>query len=317
MHKVVLITRLNRVADIFRSAVPTDFEVFFLPMSATEEEKIAAVRDAEFIVLQPADISSTVIGECRKLRLLQLLGAGYDQIDLGAVAERGALVATNGGANAWAVAEHTIAMLLALYRRLTACDASVRAGTWRRPATEFGTFEVAGKTLGIAGAGTIGKKVAHRLKAFETEIVYFDPVARPELEQQLQARRVSLEELLRVSDIVSLHLPLTKETANLIGREQLALMKANAVLLNPSRGEIVDEAALVEALREGRIAGAGLDVFQREPVAPDNPLLRLDNVVLSPHSAGHSYEGWFRRSSFSWENIQRVVSGEMPTSIAR
>ncbi|MEF2072603.1 2-hydroxyacid dehydrogenase [Consotaella aegiceratis] len=314
MHKVVMITRLPEVAEIFRSVAPSGFETDCLLTSASEEEKIAALHDAEFVVLHPGEISNAVLSQCRALRLLQLFSAGFDKIDLKLASELGAVVATNGGTNAWAVAEHTVAMLLALYRRLNECDASVRAGTWRSPISSFSTYEVAGKTVGIVGAGNIGRKVARRLKAFETDIVYFDPIENSEMENDLQARRMTLKELLQAADIVSLHLPLTKESLGLIGREELGLMKPNAVLINPSRGEIVDEDVLAEALRETRIAGAGLDVFHQEPVAVDNPLLQLKNVVLSPHSAGHSYEGWFRRSHFAWDNIHRVLSGERPVS---
>jgi phosphoglycerate dehydrogenase-like enzyme len=193
----------------------------------------------------------------------------------------------------------------------------VREGRWRQPVTGFNTFEVAGKTLGLVGAGNIGRKVARRLAAFECSVVYYDVVPAPDIEKDLGARRVSLDELLREADIITLHLPLMRETRGLIGRQQLGMMKPTTVLLNTSRGEIVDEGALIEALREGRIAGAGLDVFGKEPIAPDNPLLQLDNVVLSPHTAGHAYEGWFRRSRFAWENIQRVAAGQAPLSVAR
>jgi phosphoglycerate dehydrogenase-like enzyme len=159
--------------------------------------------------------------------------------------------------------------------------------------------------------------VARRLAGFETRTIYYDVVPAPDIEKDLGARRVSLEELLREADIISLHLPLLRETRGLIGRNELAMMKPTVVLLNTSRGEIVDEEALVEALKEKRIGGAGLDVFRKEPIAPDHPLLGLENVVLSPHTAGHAYEGWFRRSRFAWENIQRVAAGQAPLSVAR
>src|SRR3990170_1163685 len=172
-------------------------------------------------------------------------------------------------------------------------------------------------TVGPVGAGNIGRKVARRLAGFETRTIYYDVVPAPDIEKDLGARRVSLEELLREADIISLHLPLLRETRGLIGRKELAMMKPTVVLLNTSRGEIVDEEALVEALKEKRIGGAGLDVFRKEPIAPDHPLLGLENVVLSPPTAGHAYEGWFRRSRFAWENIERVAAGQAPLSVAR
>ena len=178
-----------------------------------------------------------------------------------------------------------------------------------------GGTKVAGKTLGLVGAGNIGRKVARRLAAFEARVIYYDVVSAPEIEKDLGARRVSLEELLREADIISLHVPATPETEGIIGREALGMMKPTTVLLNTSRGPAVDEEALVEALRENRIAGAGLDVFCTEPFPADHPFVQQDNVVLSPHVAGHGYEGWFRRSRFAWENIRRVATGEPPLSL--
>lgn len=319
MFKVLFINGLGEVvAEIFQKMAPAEgFETTWRPYHLSDEEKLPLAGEADFLVLHPAEISEVLLREAKRLRLLQLLTAGYDKIDLRLTDQLGIPVATNGGANAWAVAEHTIALLLALYKRLIHCDRSVREGRWRQPITGFNTFEVAGKTLGLIGAGNIGRKVARRLAAFEARILYYDIVPAPDIEQDLGARRVSLEGLLREADILSIHLPLTRETRGLIGRSELALMKPTAVLINTSRGPIVDEEALIEALREKRIAGAGLDVYHKEPPSTDNPLLKLENVVLSPHTAGHAYEGWFRRSQFAWENIQRVAGGQPPLSLAR
>jgi phosphoglycerate dehydrogenase-like enzyme len=225
-------------------------------------------------------------------------------------------VATNGGANAWAVAEHAITLLLGVYKRLIPTDRAMREGGWRQGVSGSSIIEVAGKTLGLIGAGNIGRKVARRLAAFEASIIYYDVVPAPDIEKGLGARRVSLDEVLREADIITLHLPLMRETRGLIGHREFAMMKPTAVLLNTSRGPVVDEEALVEALREKRIAGAGLDVFREEPLSGDSPLVKLENVVLSPHIGGHSYEAWFRRSGFAWENMQRVAAGEPPLSLA-
>lgn len=318
MPKVVFFNGLGeQVGGIFMGLAPGGFEAAWKPHRISDAEKLPLVAEAEFLVLHPAEMSGDVLRAAKKLRLLQLLTAGYDRVDLRLAGELGIPVATNGGANAWAVAEHAVALLLALYKRLVHCDRAVREGRWRQPITGFNTFEVAGKTVGLVGAGNIGRKVARRLAAFECSTVYYDVVPAPDIESELGARRVSLQELLKEADIITLHLPLMRETRGLIGRQQLAMMKPTAVLLNTSRGEIVSEEALIEALRDGRIAGAGLDVFGKEPVSPDNPLLQLENVVLSPHTAGHAYEGWSRRSRFAWENIQRVTAGQPPLSLAR
>ena len=317
MFKVVFFNgQGEQVADIFQGMCPEGFEVAWRPHRASDEEKRPLVQDMDFLVLHPAELSGDLLREAKGLRLIQLLTAGYDKIDLGLAGELGIPVATNGGANAWAVAEHAITLLLGVYKRLIPSDRAMREGRWRQSITGFSIIEVAGKTVGLIGAGNIGRKVARRLAAFETSIIYYDVVPAPDIEKELGARRVSLDEVLREADIITLHLPLMRETRGLIGQRELAMMKATAVLLNTSRGEVVDEEALVEALREKRIAGAGLDVFHQEPLSADSPLVQMENVVLSPHIGGHSYEAWFRRSSFAWENMQRVAAGEAPVSLA-
>lgn len=315
MRKVLFINGQSQdVADILQKYAVEGFSLEVCSSRLSEQEKIERVRGAEFLVLHPAVICRIVLQNAKNLRHIQLLTAGYDKVDLAAAAEFGITVSTNGGANAWAVAEQAIALLLCLYKRLIQCDQSVRAGTWRKPITGMNTFELAGKTVGLLGVGNIGGKVAKRLQAFETRIIYHDRYRKPGDEGW---ESVSLETLLRESDVLSVHVPLTAETRGLIGADQLAQMKPNAVIINTSRAEVFDEVALEEALRTRRIAGAGLDVFHQEPVAMASGLLALENVVLSPHSAGHSYEGWFRRSQFAWENIQRVAAGETPLSLAR
>ena len=318
MSKVLLINGQGQpVADTFAALAPAGFETAWIPNTLSDAEKIEHLRDVEFAVLHPAALSGAVMRAVPSLRLIQLLAAGYEKVDMPVAAERGLPVATNGGANAWAVAEHTLALILALYKRLLPCDRAVRAGEWRKAANGFNTFELAGKTVGVIGAGNIGRKVARRAKAFETEILYFDACSVPEIEKELGARKVSLEELVATADVITLHAPLLKETRGLIGTREFAAMKPGTILINTSRAELVDEQALIDALREKKIAGAGIDVYYQEPVRPDHPLLSLDNVVLTPHTAGHAFEGWARRCKFAWENIQRVSRGEPPTFVVR
>lgn len=313
MSKVLLINgQGQQVADTFNALAPAGFEIAWIPANVPDDEKIARLRSVEYAVLHPASLSGAVLRECHSLRLVQLLAAGYEKVDIGAAAELGIPVATNGGANAWAVAEHAIALILALYKRIVLCDRSVRAGEWRKAANGFNTFEVAGKTVGIIGAGNIGRKVACRLKAFETEILYYDAFPVPEIEEKLGAKKVSLDELVAQADIITLHAPLLKETRSLLGARQFAMMKPGTIVINTSRAELIDEAALIAALTEKTIAGAGIDVYYQEPVPQNHSLLSLDNVVLTPHTAGHAFEGWARRCRFAWENIQRVEKGEAP-----
>ena len=318
MSKVLFINGQGpQVAETFTRLAPVDFSVEVLPYGSPPETVLTALADADYLVLHPATLTGEVIRQAQHLKLIQLLAAGYDKVDLDTAQQCAIPVATNGGANAWAVAEHAIALLLALYKRLVACDAAVRRGDWRQPVDGFNTFELAGKTVGIVGAGNIGRKVARRLHAFETEILYLDPNEVPELEEALGARRVELDELVARADVISLHAPLTPGTRGLLGAPQFAAMKPGTVLINTSRAELVDEAALIDALLQRKIAGAGLDVFPQEPIRRDHPLLALDNVLLTPHTAGHAFEGWARRCEFAWLNIRRVAAGASPLSLAR
>ena len=318
MSKVLFINGQGpQVAETFTHLAPVDFSVEVLPYGSPPETLLATLADADYLVLHPATLTGEAIRQAQHLKLIQLLAAGYDKVDLATAQQCAIPVATNGGANAWAVAEHAIALLLALYKRLVACDAAVRRGDWRQPVDGFNTFELAGKTVGIVGAGNIGRKVARRLHAFETEILYLDPNEVPELEEALGARRVELDELVARADVISLHAPLTPGTRSLLGAPQFAAMKPGTVLINTSRAELVDEAALINALQQRKIAGAGLDVFPQEPIRRDHPLLALDNVLLTPHTAGHAFEGWARRCEFAWLNIRRVAAGASPLSLAR
>ncbi len=318
--KILFINGQSReVADIFIGMAPEGdrYDIACIPFSASEAEKIKAFEGVEYFVLHPATLPGSLMRQAKSLKLIQLLTAGYDKVDIKAAAELGIPVATNGGANAWAVSEHAVALILALYKKLLACDASVRAGGWRKPITGFNTFELSGKTVGIIGAGNIGRKVANRLKPFETEIVYHDQFRAEDIEKNLGARKVELDELVRVADIITLHAPLLDSTRGMFNQERFAAMKKTALFINTSRSELVDEAALVDVLQTRRIGGAGIDVFPEEPIRKDHPLIQLDNVILTPHSAGHSYEGWWRRSRSAWHNITKMTAGEKPDYVVR
>ena len=247
-----------------------------------------------------------------KLRLIQLLSAGYDRADIVAARRAGVPIANNGGANAVAVAEHAVLLMLAVCRRLPLQHDNVRGGRWRGNETPR-VHELRGRTLGIVGLGTIGKKTARLARAFGMTVQYYD-IARlsEDAEDALGVRFRLLGELLRTSDIVSLHVPLNPSTRHLVGARELALLKPTAVLVNTSRGPVVDEVALTEALSAGRIAGAGLDVFDQEPPDADNPLFSLDNVVLTAHLAGPTAESAPARLRNAFDNVERVERGEPP-----
>ena len=245
-----------------------------------------------------------------KLKLIQLLSAGYDRADISAARRAGVPLANNGGANAVAVAEHAVLLMLAVCRRLPLQHANVGSGRWRGNEPPR-VHELKGRTLGIVGLGTIGKKTARLAGAFGMTVHYYD-IARltEDAEDALGVQFRLLGELLRTSDIVSLHVPLNPTTRHLVGAREIALLKPTAVLVNTSRGPVVDEVALTEALAAGKIAGAGLDVFDQEPPEADNPLFSLDNVVLTAHLAGPTVESSTARLRNAFDNVERVERGE-------
>lgn len=248
------------------------------------------------------------------LRLVQLLSAGYDRCDVEAARRAGVPICNNGGANSTAVAEHAILLMLAVSRRLVWQHSNVAAGRWRgNNLQEVKLYELKDRTLGIIGLGTIGKKTARLAQAFGMDVQYYDTVRLSEDQADaLGVRFALLEEVLRTSDIVSLHVPLTKDTRHMIGAAQLRLMKPTAYLINTCRGPVVDEPALTEALIGGTIAGAGLDVFDQEPPPPDNPLFSLPNVILTAHLAGPTVDNQYTRFRNAFDNCQRVLRGEPP-----
>jgi glyoxylate reductase/D-3-phosphoglycerate dehydrogenase len=302
----------EEVLAIGRRLLPAGFTL----ETVTKADLPAKLPDVEFLLgMEPGWIDDDALLAATKLKLIQLMNVGYDSFNVEGARKARVPVAVNGGANAISVAEHAVMFILALIKRLSYLDQNVRAGKWRGgPMGALRVHEVWSQTVGIVGMGRIGQNVAARLRPFEPgEIVYYDPV-RPsaEREKQLGVRYLPMDELLKVSDIVTLHVPLMPETRNMIDRRALKLMKPTAVLVNTSRGGLIDEVALAEALADGTIAGAGLDVFSQEPPAPDHPLLKQPNALLTPHMAGPTWESWPRRFANCFENIQRVARGEPP-----
>ena len=314
MPKVIFFTNLaGELARQVIAPAPGEWDVSVQPFELPAEEKASIASDADFLILFPGDLEETVLRATRRLKLVQLVSAGFDRMPLDVLAELDIPLANNGGTNSIDVAEHTLALILGVYRRLTEMDRNVRNAGWSDIDSGMTTFTVHGKTVGIVGLGHIGKEVARRLVPFQAEVIYFDPFPVPaEVERELQVERVSLGELLERSDIVTLHVPLNDRTRHLIGPKQLTQMKSSAILVNTCRGPVVDEDALIEALTAGTIRAAGLDVLKDEPTAPDNPILQLDNVILSPHIAGVTYDTWRRRGLFIFKNLRRVWEGGKP-----
>ena len=246
--------------------------------------------------------------------LWQAVTTGLDHTDVAYILSKGIRLAnTPGQFSAIALAEHSLFLMLAIAKKLRSAELNLRAGVMYQPLTE----ELAGSTLGLIGLGASGKELARRAKAFEMRVIALDAVAVPAEESaDAGVERFGgpemLDELLRESDYVSLHVPLTAATRHLIDAEKLALMKPTAVLINVARGEIVDEAALTDALLAGRLGGAGIDVFSREPPDTSSPLFRLDNVISTPHVAGTTFGTSRRRGEASVENIVRIDAGLPP-----
>ena len=278
------------------------------------DEDLAELADADFLVVGLEPVDETVLAAAKKVQLIQRLGVGCDHIDLGAAARRGIPVCNMPDFNAATVAEHAIMMMLALLRRVFDSTLLMKSTQW--PATALaarGIYDLGGKTLGILGCGEIGREVARRASAFDVVILYHDRrrLAAAD-ERAFGAGPVGFAELLERSDVLTCHLPLTPETERMIGRAELGRMKRTAVIVNTARGAIIDEEALADALEDGSIAGAGLDVFRDEPLAARHRLRRCPNVVLTPHLAGQTREAMERVVAMLLENLQRVTRGEEP-----
>lgn len=272
-----------------------------------------AIQDADFLCgfSGPISTEALVSAAANRLKLIQLMSVGYDRFNLDGARAAKLPVSVNGGANAIAVAEHAIMMMLATLKRVHELDVAVRNGGWRSASHSDRVYELWHSTVGIVGMGRIGQEVATRLANWESTIVYYDPFRlTPEREKALNVRYVELDELLRTADVVTVHVPLNAQTRHLIDAESLSIMKSTSVLVNTARGELVDEEALVTALREGRILGAGLDVLSQEPPPADHPIFELNNVVLTPHTAGPTWQSFPRRFANCFANIERVQNGE-------
>ncbi len=253
-------------------------------------------------------ISANDVAKASRLRLIQKIGIGVNTIDLDAAGARGIAVSNMPGTNTQAVAEMTLLLMLASLRRLTLLDRSTREGRgWQLdPKLQDSYGEMAGRIVGLVGYGAVGQTLAPVLTTLNAKVIYTDKAPNPAVPDAFR----TLDSLLREADIVSLHVPLTPETANLIGKEKIESMRPGAILVNTARGGLVDQPALVQALRSGKLGAAGLDVFDREPVSADEPLLKLDNVVVTPHLAWLT-SGTLRRSlGVAVENCRRLAAGE-------
>ncbi|WP_276356253.1 phosphoglycerate dehydrogenase [Cohnella caldifontis] len=260
-------------------------QVVRIPPQAEGPELWEAVKDADAMIVAYTPVDDRLLEQAPRLQIVCKHGVGVDNIDLEAAKRRGVWVTNVPDGNATAVADFTFGLLLALARRIEETSRRTKAGEW--PQVLGG--EVGGKTLGVVGLGRIGKEVVRRARGFGMSILAFDPYPDQRFAEEYGVSFVTLEELLRQSDYITLHMPLTETTRHLIGAAELGVMKRGSFLVNASRGGLVDESALYGALKEGRLAGAALDVFEHEP-AREHPLFSLDNFIATPHAAGYTRE---------------------------
>jgi glyoxylate reductase len=281
------------------------------------EVLLQEVREIEgLLALLTDEIDEALLEAAPRLRVISNYAVGYDNIDVGAATARKILVCNTPGVLTETTADLAFALLMASARRLVPADAYTRAGKWKtwEPMLFLGE-DIHHAALGIVGLGRIGVEMARRGRGFSMRLLYFDLQRRMELEQELGVEYRPLDDLLRESDFVSLHIPLSEKTHHLIGARELGLMKRRAILVNTSRGPVVDEQALVEALRKKQIAGAGLDVFEVEPLPRDHPLLALENVTLVPHIGSASSATRARMAMMAAQNLLAALGGERPAHL--
>jgi len=286
----------------------SEVEIFKNPPETPDELK-RRIKEADIVIVGWSDLTKNIIDSAKKLKMISIWATTCHYADLEAARERGIVVTHVPGYATEAVAEHTFALLLAAIRKLSSADKHVRKGDfdWR----PFGGIELHGKTLGIIGTGSIGCRVAEIATAFKMRILAYDKYPNMKRAEEIGLKYVDLHTLLKESDFISLHVTLTSETEGLIGKKEIEAMKKGAVMINTSQGKVIDEKALVDALRSRKISFAGLDVFEQEPPAKDNPLFKLDNTILSPHIGFHTVEAAKRCTDTCIDNVVKFLEGHL------
>ncbi|MFC1993199.1 C-terminal binding protein [Chloroflexota bacterium] len=286
---------------------------------ATEDDIIEAARDADALITVKSPITRRILEALPKCKVIVRYGVGFDTVDVDAATDNGILVVNLPDFCLEEVSNHAITMLLACAKKLVFLNNKTKEGQWLKPkqgrwekGSLGGVGPICGQTLGIIGCGNIGRITARKAQCFGLKILGYDPYLDKSVAERDGITLVNLPELLKESDYISIHTPLNKDTRHLIGEKELKQMRPTAYLINTSRGPVVDEAALIKALQEKWIAGAGLDVFEKEPVDPDNPLLQMDNVIVTAHSGGYSDAAFIRQGTSVAQEAARVISGRWP-----
>ncbi len=310
MAKVMIIQKIHE--NGVKLLLEAGYEVVFA--SSTEPEIVAKeITDVDGLIVRTSLVNAKVIESAPKLKVIARHGVGVDNIDIETASKRGIWVVNTPNANALSVAEATIMFMLALAKRFPEVDRATRQGNFR-VRDEFSAIDVEGKTLGIIGLGRIGTLVAKKCQAaFSMRVIAFDPYVDARKAQEIGVRLVGLEELLSEADFISIHAPLTEETENLIGEEQLKMMKKTAYVINMARGQVWDEEAVLKAINEGWIKGAATDVFTEEPPKPDHPFLKCEKILLTPHMAALTQECVIRMAEGAAQGVIEVLSGKQPS----
>lgn len=290
-----------------REIIPKGFKIKEVPT----EDEFDQLHDADYIILRTLKLDEKTIYSIPNLKLIQRWGVGYDTVDIKAAGERNIPVAITAGINAAPVSEFAVLLMLAVYRNIIGLHNNVIQGKWREGNFISRSYLINGKTVGLIGLGSVGKQVVPKVKSFGAKVQYYDVVKLSQDEEnRMEIKYVGFEELIKTSDIISLHVPLTKDTYHLICKDTIDMMKPTAIIVNTSRGSIIKEDDLVEALQSGRILGAALDVYENEPVISNNTLLKLKNVVLAPHSGGNTADNTANMANRCISNIVKVSKGE-------
>ncbi len=314
MPKVLLITEGSLpLLELAEKLKPNNWDLITLDQKQNLRY-IDLIQEADFLLSFSGKIHDEILLNAKNIKLIQLCSAGFDGINKKITSDMNIPIANNGGANSIPVAEFTMTLMLSTIRHIVDADNNTRQGLWDSKLQSKKSYELFGSTVGIIGAGKIGTRVIEMLQGFNTNILYTDIVTSTKAES-LDAKKVSMECLLRNSDIVSLHVPHDKSTDKMINKKSLSLMKSSAIIINTCRGGVINEKDLYDHLFTQKIRGAGLDVFEEEPINKENPLINLKNVVLAPHFAGKSIESYPRRVNFAFENMKRVWDGEKPLSL--
>jgi len=314
LDKKILISvgKKNFPEDVAKLLKPLA-EVFY--RSLWDEEYDIILKDSVAVIGDEERVDEKYLLKAPKLKIFANFGVGYDSVDVDLCTKRGIYVSNTPGVLSAAVADFTWALILGYARKVVAADSFVRK-EWAKYHTEFPFgFDLEDKTLGIIGLGRIGSEVVKRAKGFGVKIIYYDVIHRPDIEREYDVKFTEFDELIRSSDIISLHVPLLPSTKHLLGEREFSLMKQTAILINTSRGAVIDQEALIKALKNGQIRGAGLDVFVKEPLPLDDRLIGLENVLLTPHAASGTLETRRKMAMTCAENVKAYLEGRYPPNI--